>query len=529
VKNSFFLVIPAQQKNPELLAAYQKDAVNQWISELPAANLSLSTRLFHEFITGFNSVELPAQQRLDILEMLYPHFLTIEDYLRSRLISSGFPKSDIEQKILGLLISVEKQFTIAYWVVIKEFSSGGGGWFQGKNTALAIQRTIKGLSGIVVTHFMMFLPIPDWVWIDLHSLYKLSVKIKKESTKVPDESNLPSKVNTAENCYKQVLLLSLADPSGLMQKEVQQVYKFIGNICSFVQIEKQKTNNQKVQCIILMDEDHKPYFNHDVKQVDSSMIFLNLLKLYKALHQIDKYSSKNEARFSSTQLSKNKSDKIPFGLYLYIVHCWQGVELKGDAFFSDRLNRYIAIGLNNIHSLQNTQEVNIDEDLEVLAKSFSERELSCTFEKTGVFSIGSLISFRKTDERRDTRSLGIIKKIIISKQDGNVIFELAALTLISFAVTYIDIDANPESEHHKALLFGTKNKTGEKSYIILQSFMHKNEDVLRMFMNNESFPIVLGDRKNIGIGYWQFECRRIEEKQIPKNTKKTKKKGYDFL
>lgn len=526
MKNSFFLVIPAQQKTPGLLAVYQKDAVSQWISELPAANLSLTTRLFHEFIIRFNDVELPAQQRLDVLEMLYPHYLTIEAYLRSRLITSGFPKSEIEQKILDLMVSIEQQFTIAYWIVIKEFSSGDVGWFKGKNTALAIQRAIKGLSGIVVTHYMMFLPIPDWVWIDLHSLYKLSVKIKKESTKVPDGSGISGKVDTAENCYKQVLLLSLADPSGLMQKEVQQVYDFIGKICSFVQIEKQKINTQKVQCIILMDEDHKPYFDPSGKQIDSSMKYLNLLKLYKVLHQPDKFSSKDEARFSSIQLSKNESDKIPFGLYVYIVHCWQGVELKGGAFFSDRLKRYISIGLNSIHSLKSTPEVDVDDNIEILAKSFSERELSCEFEKPGVLSIGSLISFRKTDEDRTNRSLGIVKKIIMPKQDDSVNFELTALTFTSYAVTYSDIDAKPESEHQKALLFGAKTKTGEKSYLIMQSFMHKDGDVIRMYLNNENFPIVLGDRKNIGIGYWQFECRRIEEKQIPK---KIKKKGYDFL
>lgn len=526
MKNSFFLVIPAPQRNPDLLAAYQKDAVNQWISELPVANLSLTTRLFHEFIIGFNSVELTAQQRLDTLEILYPHFLTIEAYLRSRIISSGFPKGETEQKILDLLVSLEKQFTIGYWMVIKEFSSRAVGWFQGKNIALAIQRTIKGLSGIVVTHYMMFLKVPEWVWIDLHSLYKLSVKIKKESTKVPDESNLPSKVDTAENCYKQVLLLSLADPSGLMQKEVQQTYNFIGKVSSYVQIEQQRVNNQKVQCIILMDEDNKPYFDQSGKLADTSMMFLNFLKLYKAILQTDKYSSKSEARFSSMQLSQSKSDKIPFALYLYIVHCWQGIELKGGNFFSDRLNRYIAIGLNNIHSLQNTQEANINENLEILAKSFSERKLSCKFEKAGILSIGSLVSFRKTKESSENRSLGIVKKITMPKQDGHVVFELAALTFLSFAVTYLDIDAKPETEHHKALLYGTKDKTGEKSFIIMQSFQHKDEDVLRMFMTNENFPIVLGDRKNIGIGYWQFECRRIEEKQIPK---KTKKKGYDFL
>jgi phage major head subunit gpT-like protein len=44
-------------------------------------------------------------------------------------------------------------------------------------------------------------------------------------------------------------------------------------------------------------------------------------------------------------------------------------------------------------------------------------------------------------------------------------------------------------------------------------------------MNNENYPIALKDRKNIGLGYWQFECMRVAENRKPAHTKK----GYDFI
>ncbi|MFW5443206.1 MAG: hypothetical protein ACKE51_02715 [Methylococcaceae bacterium] len=526
MKNSFFLVIPVQKKNADLLGAYEKDAVNQWVLELPAANPSLATRLFHDFIKGFNIVELPGQQRLEILEILRPHFLTIEDFLRSRLILSGFPKSGNEQKILSLVVSVEKQFTIGYWMVVRELTRRNVGWFQSKNSALAIQRTIKGLSEIVVTHYMMFLPVPDWVWIDLHSLYKLSVRSKKENSKVADEKSLAGKISTPEDCYKQVLLLSLADPSRLMQKEVQQVYDFIGTISQYIQIENQAISNQKIQCIILMDEDIQPNFDFNQSQTDSSMMYLDLNKLYKAFQHREKFSNKGGARFSSMHRLANVSDKLPAVLFDYLLQCWKGFEQKGISFFYDRLDRYIAIGLEATHSLQNSLEVNEDCNLEVLAESYSDRELSCQFAKDGVLSIGSLVSYRQTNESESKRALGIVKKITMPKQNGHMVFELSSLTSISYAVIYKSISAEADGDAQKALLYGVKNEMGEKSYIIMESFMHKNDDVVRMFMNEDDFPIVLGGRKNIGLGYWQFECRRIEEKQI---VEQTKKKGYDFI
>lgn len=133
MKNSFFLVIPAQQKNPELLVAYEIAAINQWVSELPTANPSLASRLFYDFVEAFNAVEMPAQKRLEILEILRPYFLTIEEYLQSRLILSGFPKGENEQKILNLIVSIEKHFTIGYWMAVRELTRRDVGWLKGKN------------------------------------------------------------------------------------------------------------------------------------------------------------------------------------------------------------------------------------------------------------------------------------------------------------------------------------------------------------------------------------------------------------
>ncbi len=528
MKNSFFLVIPAQQDNSKLLASYEKEAVIQWIKDLPAANPSLSTRLLYDFIETFNKVKMPTQQRIEVLELLRPSFLVTEDYLRSRLMQSGFPKGEDEQKIFNLLVALERNFTIGYWIVIRELTGRDTKWFQGKNIAIAIQRTMKGLSEIIVTHYMMFLAPPDWVWIDLHSLYKLSLKTKKETSKVPDTTCLPSKINTPENCYKQVLLLSLTDPSGLMQKEVGLVYKFIGSISHFIRVEKQPINDQKVQYVVLMDEDAKPFIEKSAKQTDSSMMYLNLLKLFKALQEPDKFSSKGEPRFSSIHILQNTSKKMPASLFEYIQQCWNGETYKGVAFFADRLDRYIAIGLNATHTLQSATGRVTDKSLESLAESFSDRELSCQFNKQGILSLGSLVSFRKTNEPQSKRILGVVKKMTMPRQGENIIFELSAISSFSYAVDYIDINstADLESDKHKALLYGVKNDSGERTFIIVESFKHKNEDGMRLFMNGKDFPIVLGNRKNIGLGYWQFECRQIEEKQV---AQVIKKKGYDFI
>ena len=530
MKNSFYLVIPEQRNDPQLIATFAEPALRQWMAELPTANPGLATRLFQDLINDLISLEMSATNRLSALELLRPQYLMIEDYLRSRLIKFGFPKGDIEKKIFSLVVMVEKQFTIGYWCVTRDLTRREVGWLQGKNIALAIQRTIKGLSSIVITHYMMSYPVPEWIWFDLHSLHKLAVKLGKENSRVSDQTGMFSKSSGVDESYKQILLLSLAYPFSLMQKEFQLVYQFIEQMSDVVSIEQKPVTDQAVQCVILMDEDLPPSFSaidnvEKDSRIESAKMYVNLSKLQKITKQAEKYCSKDEARFSSLDTRKGGQQKLSAELFDYLMQCWSGKEPQGTAFFTDRLSRYLAIGLDATHELQDPT-YSPAADIEILAETHSDRSLYCTFEKEGVLSIGSLVSFRKTDALRHQRCLGVVCKIQLPKQDNKLIFEVSVIAAQSFSVTYQEPGAASDSEPRRALLYGVKQGDEERSYIILESFMIKDGDILRMTMGRENFPIILIGRKNIGLGYWQFECRRIME--TPAQQQGTQK-GYDFI
>ncbi|TRW94767.1 hypothetical protein [Candidatus Methylobacter oryzae] len=528
MKNSFFLVIPTQQNNPQRLKEFEAKALQHWVAELPTANPGLATRLLHDFLIDFNTVEMGIQLRLDALELLSPSVHVIEDYLRSRLIKTGFPKEENDKKILTVLISIEKEFTIGYWMVLKELTKRGVGWFQGKNAALAIQRCIKGLSGIIVSHFIMGMPIPDWVWIDLHSLYSLSVKIKNSTTKVANDSGQSNKASSPEDCYRQILLLSLADPTGLMQKELLLVYSFIETIGSLVGLKKEPVNGQQIQCVVFVDEDKAPHCQFEVNaKNDAATLYLDLTKLFKAFKQKEKLINAAEARFSSMHVIKNDMGKPAAELLDYLEQRWLGIDLQGVPFFSDRADRYIAVGLESTHELQSALDFAAEKELEFLVQSASDRLLSGVFKQTGVLSVGSLVSFRKTDSPEHKRSLGIVNKVIVDKQSGRINFGMQLLAHQSAAVTYVHLDELGKEAPQKGLFYSAKELEYEKSYIVTDSFMLKDDDVIRMFMNSEDFPVVLSNRKNVGLGYWQFECRRVAEKVKPVSPQT--KKGYDFI
>ena len=533
MKSSYYLVIPKQQDNPLRVRDFETKALQHWIDEIPTANPALATRLIHDFVTEFNTLNMSVQLRLDALELVRPSVLIIEDYLRDRLIRTGFPKEENHHKILNVLASIEKAMTVGYWMVLKELTQRDFSWFQGKNVALAIQRTQKGLSSIIISHFLMGMPIPDWVWIDLHSLYKLSVKLKKDTAKVDHDIFHSSRSATPEDCYKQILLLSLANPTGLMQKEILSVYSLIETLLPTVTLESQPISDQSLQCMVLTDEDQAPFHLKEKNiQSDSAKLYLNLTKLYKTLEQKEKLNATGEGRFSSSYVANRNNENPSSELLDYLYQRWLGIDLQGSPLFSDRLDRYMTIGLASTFDLQksfvakNVLQTSNEKDLEFLVQSESDRLLSCEFKKSGVISVGSMVSFRKPDKPENHRLIGIVDKIELTRQNNKINFSIDLLTPLSLSVTYLPLEADPDDVALKALFY-TTNKPVPESYIITDNFLLKDEDIIKLQIQKEIFLVVLRTKKNIGLGYWRFTCSKAPEKEEPETP--AAKKGYDFI
>ncbi|MDD5276698.1 MAG: hypothetical protein PHR16_11530 [Methylovulum sp.] len=523
MKHSFFLVIPKQTHNPQRIKEFEESILKQWISQLPIANAALASRLIYDFILEFNGLRMSAQLRLEVLELLRPSFLVIEDYLRSRLVKSGFPKDSNDQKALKLLVALQRQVTIGYWIALKEITDHDVGWFQGKIAALSIHRSIKGLSDIVISYFIMGMPIPDWIWMDLHSLYKLSVKIKKNNTQVPlnDLVQNHKTTSTPEECYLQVILLSLADPTGLMQKEIKLVYDFIESISALVSLKSKPVANQALQCLILVGDDKPPYFETLTNPVEkgadefpAAVLYIDFTQLYQAFDQGKIPFNATQARFSRMRSVENRDDKITTELLDYLEQRWEGIELKSSPLFSDRLDRLFAIGLMPLFKLQEQENTPAGDDcLEFLGHSVSAQLLSCVFKQSGVLSVGSLVSFRKVDGPGHMRILGVVNKLVVDKEIGKISFGLQFLADQLISATYLDSHSRPYDHPKNALLYHCKERKS-KSYIIVDSFLLKEDEVIRLFIEQGEISIMLKKKKNIGLGYWQFECMKVTSSKM---------------
>jgi cyclic-di-GMP-binding protein len=537
VKNSFFLVIPPQENKPERKSEFEAKALDQWLFELPTANPGLATRMLHDFIKEFNALKMTLEMRLAALEQIRPKFVIIEDYLRSRLIQKAFPKEENDLKILQVLASLEREFTIGYWIVLKELSTKKISWFQGKHLAISLQRCIKGLSSVVISHFIMGMPVPDWVWIDLHSLFKLSVKLEKATIRVPDNTYAINKICSPEECYRQILLLSLSRPTGLMQKEILLTYNFIESLFPYYGLSLEAVEAQRMQFVVVTDEDTAPISMLELHPAQyTSTLYLDLTKLLRALENKQKFFAQNETRFASMHVLKNHEEKPSEELLDYLTQRWTGIELQKELPFSDRLDRLIGIGMTPAHSLQKLESAQNNSispelsDQETLAHSESEKMLFCIFNNIGVLSVGNLISIRKADEPMHKRALGIVNELIVAKQYNKISFGINYLSNNYKAVEYYTQSPNDTQNVLRALFYSNDEQIGGSSYLIVDNFMLKEGTKVMMRLHDQTYGLLLRERSNIGLGYWQFECHRLASGgNEAKSDNTSSKKGYDFI
>ncbi|WP_394753393.1 hypothetical protein [Crenothrix sp.] len=534
MKNSFYLVIPKQQNEPLRLKEFEAKALQQWLDELLAGDFGSSTLLIQNFVMELNTLVMPTQLRLAVLKKITPIVYYIENILLNTLLKTGFPKDGKEKKIFELLIAIQKACALGYWIVLKELMHRDASWYKEKDTGLALQLCVKKLGRIVISHYIMKMSVPAWLWLDLHSLYKLSLKRNHIVTKIVTHLNQYKKARSTEDCYKQILLMSLADPSGLNPKEILLVFKVAGSLAALVSLQSTHVIQQNSQCAIQTDEDEPPYFRTNVvgSVTDAYTRYFDFTLLYQSLDYQEKRVNVGDAEFSTSL--RGISHQIPTlsaELLSYLRQRWTGVEFQGSPLFVDRRNRYIGIGLFSIRDLSSAAKADkIEVDFSskeqrepLLAQSISDKLLSAKFNEVGVLSVGSLVSFRKQSEPECKQALGIVNKVSVVSHDNRIVFGVALIAR-HFCIVFCkrshaaDEDIAKEVSQRGAFYSHDKLKN-EKDYVITDYPFEDNERVnlsMERSRKRENFPVILKNRKNIASGYWHFECHPIAEHSRPK-------------
>jgi hypothetical protein len=230
------------------------------LSALPNSNMGELTKQTFMILRDLNRQTMPNKQRLENLEMIRVLARNIFDNLKKYFINRTLPLPDKSQKIVNLNQSILQELIYGYEIIIYEAANDIDTKVDDKTLSTATCRAINYLSEMLLRSCEVYAPCPKHLWYDAHQLYAFAESRGVTENIVIDTEKTPEKLSI-ENCYKQMLLFSLARPIALRQRDSERVFKELYEWSKYSSIEREGSEEQvdKVFCMRI-NEDSPPNY-----------------------------------------------------------------------------------------------------------------------------------------------------------------------------------------------------------------------------------------------------------------------------
>lgn len=231
---------PAQRNNVKGLFTTGTPAVREWVDNLPLINIDASVQQLESALEEINTTDIPAVERHAALELLTAPVMHVTGALKKSYLGKQFPlrKQDLDSaaKAGGLCNHMATSYKILVTSLENRRDSRTG-------LAIATHRAMRHLSEVLIGNYQIYVPYPDGVWNDLHTLYAIAERHGLLQQQVDDITLHVPTGSTIEDIYKQILLLSLACPYRLRQDEISNVYTLLSQWASYSKLLRKTDEN----------------------------------------------------------------------------------------------------------------------------------------------------------------------------------------------------------------------------------------------------------------------------------------------
>lgn len=186
-----------------------------WIENLPKANIGETARLLYQALQELNGFKTPADNRVQLLELLRPEVLFINTQLEKHFINSAVMLDARSQKVANLCQAIQNHLSNGYKLVI------AGSLEKGNSVLLlALQRALHSMFASLVRAYQLYYPAPAHLWFELHQIYVLARRHKLHTQAVGDTLLPQVTEQSVEAAYCCALLLSCARINQMRKNDI---------------------------------------------------------------------------------------------------------------------------------------------------------------------------------------------------------------------------------------------------------------------------------------------------------------------
>jgi cyclic-di-GMP-binding protein len=216
-----------------------------WLAELPLVNVAPSQIRLLSQLQELNRFDLPAAERLKVLETLREPIYFLQAEQVKKLASKPLPLTQAERGIFGQVVKLWQELLIGYRRCLADTAADK----REDQTALICQRGLDCLASNMFDHCRVYHAVPDAYWQALHQFYRSAEASGVSATPVPDPVRKMSAC--CVEVYVRALLFMLADPSEQLQKQLVQIQRWLERWAQSVPVRNTPPQDQSLPPLLL--------------------------------------------------------------------------------------------------------------------------------------------------------------------------------------------------------------------------------------------------------------------------------------
>ena len=324
------------------IGAAKPAKLQAWVDALPRTRVSYVTSLLYRLLPEVVRLKVAPEQRLELLEILRPVTYQAVEGLSRQFLSQPLILPQAARKTATVAQALQKHLSNGYLAAVRDLCPEVSDK-EVKNDlmdrrALAIHRAITGLGLLLLRSYQLYTPVPDRLWLELHSLYQLALALDLADRTLPETLPHHTKLNKVVTSYKRLLLLACAHPNQLRQNEVNDLYQALEKLAPQARLIEYQPDQDDNLFALVLDNDTFPIHKSRLPQNASGPTL-----------ELD--TGAVVAALETERVGQDGHDKLGLTLSLS-EHLMQSWQLRPQRSFERQATSGImelTVGLSNLH------------------------------------------------------------------------------------------------------------------------------------------------------------------------------------
>ncbi|UTA47551.1 hypothetical protein L1F30_15525 [Simiduia sp. 21SJ11W-1] len=315
--------------------------VKAWAESLPATRVSFTSVQLYTALPDIARLKIDPINRLEMLEGVRPYVQQCIQGLGRNFLNQPIilPEGAVKTAIVAQ--ALQKHLTNSYLVVVRDLAKSKPKASQLAQFDLALQRAMNGLALMVMRGYQLYTPVPNGVWVELHTLYQIAKLYEREHSLVADNRLEYVPAMQLEHTYLRALLLACARPNQMRQQEVQHTFDALELWVPLVDMHAEASDSR----LFAVDphDDIPPVYKDRLHANDPAAVFeLGLEELVTALRRQLEIKDEDNA---IVRIPNN----MPSQLVEHLCASWSVMRQRA---FERRLTQgelQVTVGMINLH------------------------------------------------------------------------------------------------------------------------------------------------------------------------------------